>query len=52
VTYVLPDVDWGEEWEILVDTAGASDTKRDLVAARGTIQLEGRSLAILARPQA
>jgi len=52
VLYVLPDVDWGEEWEILADTAGASDTKRDLVAARGSIQLEGRSLAILSRPEA
>jgi glycogen operon protein len=51
VTYVLPEVEWGEEWEILVDTAGATDLKRDLVAARGSIQLEGRSLAILSRPQ-
>jgi isoamylase len=51
VTYVLPDVDWGEEWEILLDTAGATDLKRDLVAARGTVTAEARSVVILARPE-
>jgi glycogen operon protein len=50
VTYVLPDVDWGQEWEILVDTAGATDSKRDLIAARGSIPVEARSLVILSRP--
>jgi isoamylase len=50
VTYVLPDVAWGREWEILLDTAGATDSKRDLVAARGAIQVEARSLVLLARP--
>jgi len=51
VTYVLPEVEWGEEWEILVDTAGETDLKREHVAARGSIALEARSLAILARPR-
>ncbi|MFT3917277.1 MAG: glycogen debranching protein GlgX [Anaeromyxobacteraceae bacterium] len=50
VTYRLPDVTWGEEWEILVDTAGASDAKRDHVAARGTVPVEARSLVVLSRP--
>jgi glycogen operon protein len=50
VTYVLPDVEWGREWEILVDTAGATDRKRDLVEARGSIPVEGRSILILSRP--
>ena len=49
VTYVLPDVTWGSEWEILVDTAGASDEKRDLVAARGSVAVEARSLVLLSR---
>jgi isoamylase len=52
VHYVLPDLDWGREWEILVDTAGATDLKRDLVAARGAVQVEARSLVILSRPAA
>jgi isoamylase len=50
VTYVLPEIEWGREWEILLDTAGASDLKRDLVAARGSVSVEARSLVILSRP--
>jgi hypothetical protein len=43
-------VAWGHEWEILLDTAGATDSKRDLVAARGSIPVEARSLVLLSRP--
>ncbi|HSD19970.1 MAG TPA: glycogen debranching protein GlgX [Anaeromyxobacter sp.] len=50
VTYVLPDVDWGQEWEVLVDTAGELEEKREHVAARGSVPLEERSLVILSRP--
>jgi len=50
VTYQLPAVEWGREWEILVDTAGATDLKRDLVSARGSVPVEARSIVILARP--
>jgi isoamylase len=49
VTYRLPEVEWGQAWEILADTAGASDAKRDLVEARGTVRVEARSLVILSR---
>ena len=49
LTYDLPDVDWGRAWEILVDTAGATDFKRDLVEARGSIPVEARSMVILSR---
>jgi len=49
VTYLLPDVDWGRAWEILVDTAGATDSKRDMVDARGSIRVEARSMVILSR---
>ncbi len=52
VSYVLPEVEWGQEWEVLVDTAGATDLKRDLVAARGTITVEARSIVVLSRPAA
>ncbi len=50
VSYTLPDIDWGEAWEILIDTAGASDAKRDRLYARGAVEVGGRSLAVLARP--
>jgi glycogen operon protein len=51
VTYVLPDVDWGSDWEVLLDTAGkdARDEKREHVAARGSVEVEARSLVILSR---
>ena len=52
VSYVLPDVEWGREWEILFDTAGETDFKRDLVSARGAIPVEARSIVLLARPAA
>jgi glycogen operon protein len=50
VAYRLPDVAWGQEWEILLDTAGATDAKRDLVAAGGAVPVEARSLVLLSRP--
>jgi isoamylase len=50
--YTLPEIDWGQEWEILVDTAGASDAKRDRLTARGVVEVGGRSLVVLSRPAA
>ena len=50
VPYTLPDIDWGREWEILVDTAGASDAKRDRLCARGQVEVAPRSLVVLSRP--
>jgi glycogen operon protein len=50
VRQVLPDVVWGREWEILLDTAGGTDAKRDLVAAGGSVPVEARSLVLLSRP--
>ncbi len=50
VPYTLPEVTWGEEWEVLVDTAGASDAKRDRIAARGVVDVSARSLVVLSRP--
>jgi glycogen operon protein len=52
VNYTLPDIDWGREWEILVDTAGASDAKRDRLYARGQVEVAPRSLVVLSRPAA
>jgi isoamylase len=49
VTYRLPDISWGREWEILLDTAGATDVKRDLVAGGGSVPVEARSLVLLSR---
>jgi glycogen operon protein len=50
VPYTLPAVEWGREWEILVDTAGASDAKRDGIFASGVVEVAPRSLVVLSRP--
>ncbi|ABS27500.1 glycogen debranching protein GlgX [Anaeromyxobacter sp. Fw109-5] len=52
VAYTLPDVSWGAEWEILVDTAGAIDAKRPRVAAQRVVEVAARSLVVLSRPAA
>jgi isoamylase len=49
VRYTLPAIEWGDDWELLVDTAGHSDAKRDHIAARGQVLVEARSLVVLAR---
>jgi glycogen operon protein len=52
VPYTLPEIEWGDDWEMLVDTAGHSDAKLDHIAARGVVRVEGRSLVVLSRPAA
>jgi len=52
VPYTLPAIEWGREWEILLDTAGASDAKRDHLYASGVVEMAPRSLAVLSRPAA
>ena len=52
VPYTLPEIDWGREWEILIDTAGKSDAKRDRLTARGVVEVGGRSLVVLSRTAA
>jgi glycogen operon protein len=49
VHYTLPETEWGEEWEMLVDTAGATEAKRDHIAARGVVEVAARSLVVLSR---
>ncbi|HZZ84977.1 MAG TPA: glycogen debranching protein GlgX [Anaeromyxobacteraceae bacterium] len=50
VPYTLPEVTWGAEWDILLDTSGVSDAKRDRLAARGVVEVSARSLVVLTRP--
>ncbi len=52
VPYTLPAIEWGHEWEILLDTAGASDAKRDRLYASGVVEVAPRSLVVLSRPAA
>ncbi len=50
VRYTLPDVTWGDEWEILVDTSGDLDAKRRRVSAALEVEVSARSLVVLSRP--
>ncbi|GAO05277.1 glycogen debranching protein GlgX [Anaeromyxobacter sp. PSR-1] len=50
VRYVLPAVEWGRRWLVLEDTCAEPDGRHGPVEARGAVQVEARSLVILARP--
>jgi glycogen operon protein len=50
VPYTLPAVEWGRQWEILLDTAGGTDAKRDGIFASGVVVVAPRSLVVLSRP--
>ncbi|ACG72348.1 glycogen debranching enzyme GlgX [Anaeromyxobacter sp. K] len=50
VRYVLPAVEWGRRWLVLEDTAAEPERRHGPVEARGAVEVEARSLVILARP--
>lgn len=50
VRYVLPAVEWGRRWLVLEDTAVEPERRHGPVEARGAVEVEARSLVILARP--
>jgi glycogen operon protein len=50
VRYVLPAVEWGRRWLVLEDTAAEPERRHGPVEARGAVDVEARSLVILARP--
>jgi len=49
LTYTLPDIEWGGEWELIIDTSGAREEKREHVRAAGRLEVGSRSLVVLAR---
>jgi glycogen operon protein len=50
VPFVLPNIEWGEDWELLVDTAQPEDAQHPHTPAGGGVTLAGRSLMVLRRP--
>ncbi|WP_163778160.1 glycogen debranching protein GlgX [Myxococcus vastator] len=50
ITFMLPAIEWGADWELVVDTALAGESPRTHTPAGGTVQVAGRSLAVLRRP--
>jgi isoamylase len=48
--FTLPQIDWGEEWESIVDTGAERDPMRRKTPARGKVTLKGRAMMVLRRP--
>ncbi|NMO21047.1 glycogen debranching protein GlgX [Pyxidicoccus fallax] len=50
ITFLLPAIEWGADWELVVDTAAAGESQRTHTPAGGKVQVAGRSLVVLRRP--
>jgi isoamylase len=50
VSFTLPHVDWGNEWEVVVDTAAAVAPVASKLASEAKLSLRGRSTMVLRRP--
>ncbi|SEU16226.1 glycogen debranching protein GlgX [Stigmatella erecta] len=50
VTFMLPAIEWGADWERVVDTTVAGDCSHIHTPAGGKIQVAGRSVVVLRRP--
>ncbi|GHG69974.1 glycogen debranching protein GlgX [Comamonas sp. JC664] len=50
ITFMLPAVEWGADWELVVDTAVCGESPRTHTPAGGNVQVVGRSLVVLRRP--
>jgi glycogen operon protein len=50
LTFKLPAIEWGADWELLLDTARTGSGPDTRTRAGGRVELSGRSLMILSRP--
>jgi isoamylase len=50
ITFLLPAIEWGADWELVVDTAAAGESQRTHTPAGGKVQAAGRSVVVLRRP--
>jgi glycogen operon protein len=50
ITFLLPAIEWGADWELVVDTAAVGESQRTHTPAGGKVQVSGRSLVVLRRP--
>jgi isoamylase len=50
VSFSLPHVDWGNEWEVVVDTSAAVAPVASKLASEAKLSLRGRSTMVLRRP--
>jgi glycogen operon protein len=50
MTFALPAIEWGADWELVVDTTTAEDCSHAHTPAGGKVQVAGRSVVVLRRP--
>ena len=50
ITFLLPAIEWGADWELVVDTAATGESQRTHTPAGGKVQAAGRSVVVLRRP--
>jgi len=50
LTFTLPAIEWGADWELLLDTARTTGGPHTRTAAGGKVELAARSLMVLSRP--
>ena len=50
MTFALPAIEWGADWELVVDTTTAEDCSHVHTRAGGKVQVAGRSVVVLRRP--
>ncbi len=49
IGFTLPSSDYGERWEIVVDTTSPLDIDRPSLKAEGTVDVEARAVLVLRR---
>jgi glycogen operon protein len=50
ITFLLPAIEWGADWELVIDTAATGESQRTHTPAGGKVQAAGRSVVVLRRP--
>jgi glycogen operon protein len=50
MAFALPAIEWGADWELVVDTTTAEDCSHVHTPAGGKVQVAGRSVVVLRRP--
>jgi glycogen operon protein len=50
ISFLLPAIEWGADWELVVDTAALGEAVHTHTAAGGKVQVAGRSMVVLRRP--
>jgi isoamylase len=50
MTFALPAIEWGADWELVEDTTTAQDCSHAHTAAGGKVKVAGRSVVVLRRP--